>query len=418
MESSVWKFDEWEPYMKRSTSSCAWTERLPAIGHAVARLDLAAFLLVVSAAALALRYINLPFTSADYSYYLSKWYADLQAAGGFAGIGQVYGNYTPAYMYLMALMTHLPLTDVVAIKLFSIVFDYVLAVFVGLTVLHITRSKPSALMAYTATLFLPGVFINSALWGQCDSIFTAFLIMSLYFLLKERSVASMLCFGLAFSFKLQAIFFLPIVIIALCKRKLKWWSPLLAVAVFLASGLPAILAGMSPGDAYGVYFVQASYYEKLSMNAPSLYEAIQQLMTYAPYEGFDSSLVWFAFGATGCAMLPLYRKRFPIEDSMVWLLAALFFAAFMPFVLPHMHERYWYFADILAVILVICRPRMWYAALLLMIPSLYAVAVYIFRVENRYLPAFALVMLVGICAVGYLLWKQTDLAPESPRPTA
>ncbi len=392
--------------MKEFSSQRAPKTMLARVGRAVIRLDLLAFLLLISVAAFYLRYFNLPFRSADYTFYLSHWYADLKANGGLAGIGQVYGNYPPAYMYLMAIMTHLPLSDVVAIKLFSIVFDYVLALFVGLIVLHVTQNKVSALTAYTATLFLPGVFINSALWGQCDSIYTTFLIMSLYFLLKKRSVVSMLCFGLAFSFKLQAIFFLPIIIIAICKGKMKWWSPIAAVAVFFISGLPAILSGMSPGDAYGSYFVQASYYEELSMNAPNLYEAIRQLMTSELYDGFADSLVCFAFGAIGCSMLPLYKNQFNTDDSLVWLLGALYFASFMPFVLPHMHERYWYFSDILALILLICRPQWGYVSALLMVPSLYAVSIYIFRVEHKYLPAFGLVMLAGICSAGGLLWKQ------------
>ncbi len=372
---------------------------------ALSHWDTIAFLLVITVASFILRYLNFGFESADYQYFLVKWYDQIDAAGGLAGIGQVYGNYAPTYMYLMAIMTYLPVSPLVAIKLFSIVFDYLLAVYVALLVRHLTGKDTAAVMAYTATLFLPGVFLNSALWGQCDALFTAFLVMSLYYMLKDRSVASMVCFGVAFSFKLQAIFFLPVVILGLCGRKLKWWSPLAAVGVFLLSGLPAIVAGMSPVDAYGVYFVQAGYYSQLSMNAPNLYSAIQELSTYAPYDGFASSLVLFAFGAVGCAMYPIYKAIRALDDES-WVLAALFFAAFMPFVLPHMHERYWYVSDILALVLIVCRPKRWYASICLMIPSLYSLSIYLFKVDHTKLPYFALLMLAGICLVGKLLWER------------
>ncbi len=372
---------------------------------ALSHWDTIAFLLVITVASFILRYLNFGFESADYKYFLVKWYDQIDAAGGLAGIGQVYGNYAPTYMYLMAIMTYLPVSPLVAIKLFSIVFDYLLAVYVALLVRHLTGKDTPAIMAYTATLFLPNVFINGAIWGQCDAMFTAFLVMSLYYMLKDKSIASMVFFGVAFSFKLQAIFFLPVIILALCKKKLKWYSPLFAVAVFLLAGLPAVIAGMSPADAYGVYFVQAGYYSDLTLNGPNLYAAIHQLKTYKLYEGFADSLVFFAFGAVGCAMWPIYRSKRKSIDGEGWLLMALFFAAFMPYVLPHMHERYWFFSDVLALIWVFCRPKQWYVSLLLILPSLYASAIYLFGTDHTILAYAAVVMLMGICLVGKALWE-------------
>ncbi len=368
--------------------------------------DTVAFLLVVSVAAFILRYMNFPFESADFEYFLAKWYEAIDAAGGVRGIGQVYGNYTPTYMYLMAIMTYLPVSPLVAVKLFSVAFDYLLAMYVALLVRRLTGKSTSAVMAYTATLFLPNVFINSAIWAQCDGMFAAFLVMSLYYMLKDRSVASMVCFGLAFILKLQSVFFLPIIILGVCKGKLKWWSPALAVGVFLLGGLPAILAGMSPADAYGVYITQASYYPQLNMNAPNLFSAVHSLKTYSSYDGFADSMIPFAFGAVGCAMYPIYKAARRSLDDEAWFMATLFFAAFMPYVLPHMHERYWYFSDILALVWVFCRPKQWYVTLLLIIPSLYSVCIFVFSTDHTLLPYFALVMLAGICLVGKHLWEK------------
>lgn len=373
----------------------------------IKKAELPAFFLVVSVAAWMLRWLNFPFESMDYTYFLSQWYEEVEALGGFPALGHVIGNYTPAYMLLMVLMTYLPLSPLYAIKLVSVAADYLLAVFVGLLIRRISRSDVTALMAYTATLFLPAVFLNSALWGQCDAIYVAFLVMSLYYILREKSVAAMICFGVAFSFKLQAVFFLPVVILAALKGKIKGWSPGVAILTFFASGLPALIAGMSFADAYGVYILQAGQYSELSLTAPNFYICLDHLVSAAECDAnFAASLVWFAFGAVGCAMLPLYRKSYRTDDDRLWLTMAAFFAAFMPYVLPHMHERYWYFSDILALMLLFVFPKRWYMSIAVMLPSLYAVCCYLFDSDREKLLLMALLMLAGICLLGRELYRQ------------
>ena len=71
------------------------------------------------------------------------------------------------------------------------------------------------LSCFAAVLFAPTVVVNSAAWGQCDSIYAAFCLGSLYFLLRQKPWWACVFFGIALSFKLQAIFFLPVLIIVL-----------------------------------------------------------------------------------------------------------------------------------------------------------------------------------------------------------
>ena len=379
--------------------------------------ELPAFFAVVSVAGFLMRWLSFGFESMDYTYFLSRWYEEVEALGGFPAVGTVVGNYTPAYMLLMAAMTYLPLPPLYAIKLVSVAADYLLAVYVGLLVRRLSGSDVTGLTTYTAALFLPAVFLNSAVWGQCDSIYVAFLVMCLYYLMQERSVASMVCFGAAFAFKLQSVFFLPVVILAALKGKIRWWSPAAAVLVFFASGLPAILAGMSFADAYGVYIQQAGQYSELSLNAPNFYIVLDRMVSAAACDaGFAASLVCFAFGAVGCTMLPLYRKRYDTGDDRLWLTMAAFFAAFMPYVLPHMHERYWYLSDILALVLLFVFPKRWYMSLAVMLPSLYAVCCYLFGSDRGKLPLMALLMLAGICLLGLQLLRLVRAAKPLPDP--
>lgn len=380
---------------------------MKSIRERIRKAELPAFLLVISVAAFLMRWLSFPFESLDYTYFLSKWYTEVEELGGFPALGHVIGNYTPPYMLLMVLMSFLPLSPLYAIKLVSVVADYLLAVYVGLIIRRISKSDVMGLMAYTATLFLPAVFLNSAVWGQCDSIYVAFLVMSLYYLMREKSIASMVCFGVSFAFKLQAIFFLPVVILAILKGKLRWWSPAAAILVFFASGVPALIAGMSFADAYGGYILQAGQYDELTLRAPNFYICLDHLVSAVKCNAeFASSLVWFAFGAIGCAMLPLYRSDYRTDDDRLWLMMAAFFAAFMPFVLPHMHERYWYFSDLLALMLLFVFPRRWYMSVAVMLSSLYAVCCYLFASDSQKLPLMAWILLVGIFLLGNALYRQ------------
>ncbi|KXK11697.1 MAG: hypothetical protein UZ14_CFX002002665 [Chloroflexi bacterium OLB14] len=64
---------------------------------------------------------------------------------------------------------------------------------------------------------------NSTGWGQIDSLYTSFLLLCVYFLLKEKPFYAMLMFGVAFSFKSQSVFLLPFLGIMFLKGKINWY---------------------------------------------------------------------------------------------------------------------------------------------------------------------------------------------------
>ena len=92
-------------------------------------------------------------------------------------------------------------------------------------------------MAYAVVLFLPVVFLNSAVWAQCDSIYTSFCVMSFYFLLRGRGRLSMALYGVAFSFKLQAVFFAPAAVVFFLKGRLKFSDLLFFVLAYFLCAL-------------------------------------------------------------------------------------------------------------------------------------------------------------------------------------
>jgi Gpi18-like mannosyltransferase len=72
------------------------------------------------------------------------------------------------------------------IKIPSIAFDYIGAFYVyRLVKLKYGSWLPPYLAAF-AFLMAPSVILNGAAWGQCDTIFTAFLLASIFYACQAR----------------------------------------------------------------------------------------------------------------------------------------------------------------------------------------------------------------------------------------
>lgn len=230
----------------------------------------------LSAAAILSRCALLNNISGDYSQFLSGWFDSLKAAGGLPGIGLSLGDYTPPYIYILSLLTYLPLSSLYSIKLVSILFDFVLAI-AGMRAVYLsTGNKTYAIGAYTALLFIPTVVLNGSFWGQCDAIFTSFLLLSLICYMKDRPLAGTILFAVSFCFKLQAVFFAPLLVFLWLKNRIRLLHLLAIPAVYLISILPAWIAGRPLPELLSIYISQSGQYSRISLNAPNLYIFIRE----------------------------------------------------------------------------------------------------------------------------------------------
>lgn len=143
-------------------------------------------IVVLVLAAIGVRLLFIDQVSGDYRTFVGPWYDYLTSHGGFAAVGAEISNYNPPYLYLLAAATYLPLPKIVAIKLISIIFDVLLAGFAALIVRERFGRPVIWVSCFAIVLFAPTVVINSAAWGQCDSIYAAFCVGSLYFLIREK----------------------------------------------------------------------------------------------------------------------------------------------------------------------------------------------------------------------------------------
>ncbi len=308
---------------------------------------------------LGLRWLGLPLVSLDMSVYLFGWY-DTLAAKGFSAFREAFSNYTPPYLYLLALaaLTRGLLAKVTAIKLIAILFD-LLNVFLIYRLIRLKYpSGPIPALGAAGFFLLPTVILNSAWWGQADSIYTCFLLACLYFLLLGRPLPAMLALGLSFSFKAQAVFFAPFILLLLLRKKIPWTYLLLVPAVYLMMMIPAALAGRPWPDLLTIYLGQAGDYRSLSKNAPNLYAFLpdawyQPLLIVGLVLAAVLILLWVVF----------YFKRIRVLDQPILLLMAFISVALVPFLLPKMHDRYFYPADVFSYLISFFLPSMRFAAL-------------------------------------------------------
>ena len=337
-----------------------------------------------------------PHVSGDYVNFLSDWFDAIKNAGGIFGIGLDIGDYTPPYLYILALLTYLPLSSLTSIKLVSCIFDFILAFTALKTVFHLTKKSSYAITAYTAVLFCPTVVLNGAAWAQCDAIFTSFLLLSFYSILKKRPWQCGVYFGIAFAFKLQAIFFAPILLYLWLRGKVKLRHLMMIPTIYVISIIPAWIAGRDFFDLLFIYFSQAGQYKNLSKNAPSLWSLL------ADTQSSGASL--FAVMLTGAAVLLfLYwlwnTQKSPTDDLLLG--AVLFFLLIIPFLLPHMHERYFFPADIFALLFALKAPRRRFLIpLCTVIGSLLSYLPFLFGKKPAELTVAALFILTAIILTG------------------
>ena len=322
-------------------------------GESFPRLAVLCFPIALS---LFLRVFLLDHQTLDYLDFLAKWAAFFRNNGGLAALGRPIGNYNVPYLYFLALISYLDIPDLYLIKLFSILFDVLLA-WAGWRLVRRFAGAESVrpAVAFCLLLFLPTVLLNGSFWAQCDSLYAALCLHALASALERRPASSVLLLSLAFSFKLQAIFLLPLWCVLWYGGRVKFRHLLLFPAGYLATALPALLAGRSLGSILGIYLEQTSYYSALTLNAPSVYALI-------PYGArIDEALaaklgILAAFALVLALLLALFFFRKSLSDRAI-LLAGAAMALGVPLFLPHMHDRYFFLADCTALLLAVLWPR-------------------------------------------------------------
>ncbi|MBR1471328.1 MAG: DUF2029 domain-containing protein [Lachnospiraceae bacterium] len=320
---------------------------------------------LVSILGMVMRYPLRNIVSSDAAVYLLPWFAEMKERGGLAALSSQIGDYSILYQFCIALMTYIPVEPLYQYKLLSVFFDYLLAAGIAVLVYGLydgtgntakksRAAERAALVSYALTLCSMIVVMNSAAWGQCDSIYAALCIWSMVFLLRERYAGAFVILGLAFGFKLHAVFIMPFFLFVYFYRKR--FSVLYFVlipAVMTACGIPGYVMGRKVWEGITVY-VNHLPAGQLYMVYPSFWaflpdvEAGSDGFAFMDFYRYKPMALFFTVAVLAMLiMLLLYAKprlegRQAVSAAFLLVLSTVFF-------MPVMRDRYGFLYEMLAI---------------------------------------------------------------------
>jgi hypothetical protein len=336
----------------------------------------------------------------DMSLFLGPWFEHIVRFGPVGAFAHPFSNYTPAYLYLLALVSlfHGTMAPMYLIKLLSVA-GTAFAAFAIADLIKSIGGNPR----WAALLFiLPSAVINSALLAQCDALWTGACVFAVAATIRGRSITSLVWCGVAVAFKAQSVFIAPFVIGALIGRRSPWWHWAIPPIVFVAIMLPAWLAGWPAWDLAMVYPSQPAW-----VPFPGRIANPWMLATvFAPEAGKD--LYWLGFAAAGAssvAIAALTSNSIGKPKAMAMLALLSSFA--LPFFFPKMLERYYFLADLLslAIAVSVCARSTALLAVGVQLASFLSLLTYMYFYDDPYPTLIAIVpatvALVAACILSF-----------------
>ena len=295
------------------------------------------------------------FLSWDAEYCLLPWYDEIKKNGAILGLNMQVGDYNLLYQFIIAIFTYIPIKPLYVYKILSCIFDIALAFLgCGFTRELFGKENKSMHVAIFSLIYLsPIVYFNSACWGQCDSIYTFFTLLTLYLILKEHYSFAMCMYGIAFSFKFQAVFFLPFLFVFYFKnKKFSIFQFGYVPLMMILTAIPNLLNGRSVYDIFQVYFKQAEGSTDISKNYPSFWNIFNNAQRPEMLIPMRYMAILFKSCILGLGIIWICKKKILFSyKNVIWLSFLMTYACVL--FLPAMHERYGFLYEILALIIVL-----------------------------------------------------------------
>jgi Gpi18-like mannosyltransferase len=255
-------------------------------------------------------------------------------------------------------------------------------------------------MAAAVVCVAPTPLVNAFAWGQTDCIFTSFLALFVLFAIRRAPVAAASMFGVALAFKLQATFLLPLLLYLILAKQMRVWHLVILPVIYVLMMVPAALAGRPWLELVTLYVGQYQSYSDLAIHAANPWRIVVALKLIDYSTGVVIGMA--AAGLMGLA-IAVGSLRLETTSRTIVFVAALS-AALMPYLLPKMHDRYFFVADIMTLTLAFVDPRLWVLFPLFQVGSLLS-----------YLPYFGLSVHAPVYALLPVTFGVSSLALEHVR---
>lgn len=367
-------------------------------------------LVVAVLASLLVRFLLRSFLTGDMRVFLIPWFKALREGGLRAAFAVPNNNYNVAYLLLLWPATLLPFTEIVCVKIVSIVFDYLVAGAMAWGILQFVPAQAAnrkliAIGTFIGTLFLPIPLANSAIWGQCDIIYTFFLLLCLLSLHKEKYMTAYIMFALSVCFKLQAVFFLPLIIILYVLRRSFSLLPILLSPLFLfLFGLLGRTKSDSIFFGFTVYLNQTQNDKRLYVDYPNIFTAFGA----GDFDHIAPPAIVFTLAVFACMLVYLVYRNLQLKGDSI-ILMAVWCIMTCTVLLPSMHDRYGFAAELFIWLFFMAKPslkRLGLALLQNFIPIIVYVRVFL---EKGYLTQMsmslvnvAVYLLISVVVILYL----------------
>lgn len=347
------------------------------------------------------------YQSGDLAFFF-QWYGFVKIHG-IHSFKYGYSNYNPPYTYFLYLSTFLPLSKIAALKSIMFLFDIVMAVGVYFLVKVFRPKGYIPLIAAITAMYLPTVLVTGVMWGQFDQFYTAFILLSMASALRNNSRWAWIWFGVSIAIKFQAIFFLPLLIIVMFRR-IRWYDAIWAVVSFLVLTLPPLLAGRSLHSLLNIYPAESKVGQGLlNLNAPNVWQWFpDSTFPYVYHLGIGVAIAACIF----ILLFTLIHQKFTKQELLICATLILYV---VPFFLPEMHERYFFPAGIMSMVLAFAYPNKTFIgiAVLIQVVTLFSYSPFLFGTTPIPFSILSATVLLIICL---LTGKYFTTSGEPTRP--
>ncbi len=302
----------------------------------------------------------------------SGW-AEIAFGGGLSQfyLSDGFHDYPPGYLYVLyflgAMKSLFNLKGElwwVVLKLPAMLADLAL----GYLAYKQTAKKFSTLAATAVSAFIvynPVVILNSALWGQVDSVLALFCVLAIYLLAEHRLCASFFAFAAAILIKPQAVFFAPIILFGVIdelfiKNKADWNKTLktflyavCAVAALFVSFMPF---GRTPLHGIEViinqYITTIGQYDYMTVNAFNIYGMFG--LNWADLTPLVSVIGYALIVAVVAVSAVVFFKS---NGKERYFLSSFIIVFGIYMLSPKMHERYAFTGIFMLIMMIAIAPR-------------------------------------------------------------
>lgn len=363
--------------------------------------------------------------SSDMSCFLG--WASRVFDGGFSNFysTETFTDYPPGYMYVLYIiggirkLFHLSYDSTITIiltKMPAMICDLITGWLIYKIAIKRLNEKSSILCA-CVYLFHPVIILNSAIWGQVDSVFTLAVVLMCYFVTEKKLPKAYFALAIGALIKPQTLIFTPIVIYGIIDqvfldgfdkknffRQLSWGLGAIALMFLLAAPF-----GLS--NVISQYVDTLGSYPYATINGYNMWTLFG--LNWTPQENTFLSITYNQWGTIFIFLIVAYATYMSFKskkDKSKYFFIGAFIVTAMFMLSVRMHERYMFPALVLLLIAFVYRPRkeIYIAYVVLSVANFYNTVHVLIAYDpqnfNRKAIVPILISAFSVAAFGYLIY--------------